>query len=409
MPTSRGMERANISNARTPIPAPCAKKWFETHYSFKDREGASSAHKRTVAGLVAGLGVPEGIGSFRERRESDGTVIVTFTPSDALLVGIWQENPIAQEHFARIHWGMSNTIAGKPCNEVPHRWIPTWDGFEDRPFHTTMLRWMGEPVVGRHLLVCDSLGIGDSLQFLAFLPTLKTALGLRRLTFFCRPALARLAAASGLADFVTSDAAIIRAEVFADINTDLWFFYGKRAPAPFLKPVEADRALWEQRLSELAPAPLIRVGLVWHGSPGGDRDRNLNPAQYACLSDIPGVRLFAVQKGPTEGAYTRIPGCVSLSADIGDMGDTAAILANLDLLISVDTSPVHLAGGMGVPTWVLLPRYHCPRWHAADRWYPSVRTYTAKQHGQWSDVLSTVRADLTALTTTALTTKEAAS
>jgi hypothetical protein len=367
------------------------KKWFETHYTFKDSDSA------TLASRCAGLAIPESIGCLKQRRESDGIVKVTFTPSDALLKSLWQEDPAAREHFARIHWELSNTIAEKPCNAFAHRWIPAWDGFQGRPFHTTRPRWMGEPLPGRHLLLCDSLGLGDSLQFLAFLPTLKESLGLRRLTFFCRPALVRLARASGLADFVSSDPATIYADVFADISTDLWYFHGKRAPVPFLKPVEADAAAWKARLAEMSPRPCFRVGLVWQGSVTGDQDRNVSPALYARLADIPGVQFFSVQKGPSEGAYRRIPGCISLSGDIHDMADTAAILANLDLLVTVDTSVAHLAGGMGVPTWVLLPPTHCPRWHAVDRWYPTVRTYIAKQEGQWGEVLRTVHADLITL------------
>jgi ADP-heptose:LPS heptosyltransferase len=113
------------------------------------------------------------------------------------------------------------------------------------------------------------------------------------------------------------------------------------------------------------------------------------------------VTFFSIQKGPTEGQALTPPvgmDVVSLSHQINDFEDTAAILCEVDLLISIDSSPVHLAGALGCPAWVMLPLLPDWRWlqHRADSpWYPSVRLFRQREWGRWDQVIDDVATALT--------------
>lgn len=149
-------------------------------------------------------------------------------------------------------------------------------------------------------------------------------------------------------------------------------------------------------------APL--VGLVWAGRPenGNDKRRSMTLADLAPLAQE-GITFLALQKGPAaEQAATPPPGMslLSLSDEIQDFDDTAAILSLIDTLISVDSSPVHLAGALGRPAWVLLPFMPCWRWllqRDDSPWYPSLRLFRQPAYGQWQAVIQNVALALKAL------------
>jgi hypothetical protein len=154
------------------------------------------------------------------------------------------------------------------------------------------------------------------------------------------------------------------------------------------------------------PKGYRRIGLIWAGRPTHNNDRNRTAllADLAAIGNVPGVALLALQKGPKTGQaggwYGRAP-LINLGAEIEDYDDTMAILANIERLVTVDTSVAHLAGAMGRPVWIMLP--FAPDWRWLLRrqdtpWYPSVRLFRQSTVRCWDDVLGAVA---TALTETA--------
>ncbi|MGF6571149.1 ADP-heptose:LPS heptosyltransferase [Paraburkholderia sp. GAS333] len=115
---------------------------------------------------------------------------------------------------------------------------------------------------------------------------------------------------------------------------------------------------------------------------------------------MPGVSFVSIQKGPAESQAASAPegmSLLSLSDGIRDFEDTAAILSLVDLLISVDSSPVHLAGAMGVPAWVMLPFVPDWRWlmgRTDTPWYPATRLFRQPKRGDWEGVMASMREEL---------------
>ncbi len=143
----------------------------------------------------------------------------------------------------------------------------------------------------------------------------------------------------------------------------------------------------------------LKVGLVWAGNPGHARDaaRSLDPLLLRPLADRPGIELYSIRKGEQDlSAFT--PGTIiDLGEQIGDFADTAAIVQNLDLVITVDTSVAHLAGAMGRPVWTMITALPDWRWGLtgeATPWYPSMRLFRQPAKDDWPSVINQVGAAL---------------
>jgi hypothetical protein len=147
------------------------------------------------------------------------------------------------------------------------------------------------------------------------------------------------------------------------------------------------------------------VGLVWKGSAGfeSDGDRSLASLELLAPLAASGARLVSLQKGAGEAEAQHPPPGMALT-DLGslmaDFADTAAIMASLDLVISVDTAAAHLAGALGIPCWVLLPDYRTDwRWLTGrddSPWYPAMRLFR-QAGGDWPAVIRRVAAELVAM------------
>jgi hypothetical protein len=178
------------------------------------------------------------------------------------------------------------------------------------------------------------------------------------------------------------------------------------ATVPYLRPDLARAAAFRRRLAGL---PGLKLGLVWAGEPRAhsstqssmDRRRSLSLAALAPLAAMPGVVFVSLQKGrAAEQARTPPPGMIlhDWTAELEDFAATAALMAALDLVISVDSAPVHLAGALGRPVW-LLNRFDSDfRWlpGAADAcpWYPTLRQFRQETPGDWNGVIARVTAAL---------------
>jgi tetratricopeptide (TPR) repeat protein len=256
---------------------------------------------------------------------------------------------------------------------------------------------------GRTILALHEDGFGDTLHFARYLPLLAKR-GARVLAGVPRPLIRLMRTVPGVTAVHDLD------EPLPDHDFQCPFFSLLRAfettpdtipaPIPYLRADPALTGAWNRRL----PTGAMRVGLVWAGQarpslPGFavlDGRRSMALAALAPLAAVPGVVFVSLQHGP-EAAQARTPPPGMVLADpmpaVTDFADTAAIVANLDLVISVDTSVVHLAGGLGKPVF-LLDRYdHCWRWlsgRADSPWYPAMRIFRQTRIGDWGPVLRDV-------------------
>jgi thioredoxin-like negative regulator of GroEL len=266
--------------------------------------------------------------------------------------------------------------------------------------------WEGEDPAGRTILVHDEGGFGDTLQFVRYAPLL--AKRGARVVLLVQPPLVRLLGRMpGLAGVVARGALLPPYDLHCPMLS-LPHGFGttlQTVPArvPYLQADVSKAACWRARLAEAGAG--FRVGLVWSGAArpnmppahAMDRRRSLPPACLAPLAGVPGVRFVSLQAGPV--AARPPPGLDLLDpmAECADFDDTAAVVAGLDLVISVDTAVAHLAGALGRPVW-LLSRYDaCWRWLRDRRdspWYPTLNLYQQAVPGAWAPVIEAVAAEL---------------
>ncbi|TSK04510.1 MAG: tetratricopeptide repeat protein [Geobacter sp.] len=255
--------------------------------------------------------------------------------------------------------------------------------------------WRGEDLCGRTILLQCEQGLGDTLQFVRYAPLVAERGG--RVVVRCQlPILKSLIArVPGVSAVCAPGEAIPPCELQVQLAS-LPHLFGTTLEAmppwrPYLIPDPRRAALWDLVLEEGAR---LRVGLVWRGGPL-PRNRACPFKEFALLADMDGVAFFSLQLG--EAPDPEILAAADLSPRIGDFDDSAAIVAGLDLLVTVDTAAAHLAGGMGAPVWLMLPHSCDWRWFA-DRddspWYPTMRIFRQERPGDWQGVLRRVRAGI---------------
>jgi tetratricopeptide (TPR) repeat protein len=295
-------------------------------------------------------------------------------------------------------------------------WAAGWEEYEWRfriggaaPLMppTRKPQWDGSALLSGTLLLIADQGFGDVIQFARYIPW--AAERCRDIAIAgsteVRPLLRQIAPAAR--QFVRwEDAPDFAA--YCPLS-GLPRLVGTRidnvpAPIPYLNADASRAAQWAQRLDGLVPPGFHRVGVIWAGRPTHNNDRNRSAllADFRPLANVTGVALLALQKGPKTGQagayYGRAP-LINIGAEIEDYDDTMAILDNLDLLVTVDTSVAHLAGAMGRPAWIMLPRAPDWRWlldRADTPWYPTVRLFRQTTARRWEDVAEAIAAELAA-------------
>ncbi|MBF0297036.1 MAG: tetratricopeptide repeat protein [Magnetococcales bacterium] len=266
-------------------------------------------------------------------------------------------------------------------------------------------RWQGEDLTGRSLVILPEQGIGDQLQFCRYAELLKTR-GARWITLVCDASLQALFATLTAADLVTPPDEPLAMH-------DFWTFpmscplHCKTTLAtipariPYLRPLPERLRAWSAT-GQLAG---LRVGLAWKGSAMNSNDaaRSLpGLATLAPLWSVPGVTFVSLQKGSGEEEARHPPAgqpLVNLAAGIREWADTAAVVAQLDLVIAIDSAIVHLAGALGRECWVLLPAWGTDwRWlreREDSPWYPQrLRLFRQDASEGWPEVVARVTAAL---------------
>ena len=315
----------------------------------------------------------------------------------------YQKALIRAPDLAEAHWNLSHALL------LIGRYEQGWREYEWRwrlPEHPAkpadLPEWRGEQLApGAPLLVYCEQGMGDAIQFFRFLPLVRQRVA--EVILACPPPLHSLFHASApegvrvvLEEQIPAVAAISACQASLLSLPYLLRITLNTLPAavPYLRPDEVSG----RRQADAVPRPekgVLRVGVVWQGNPQNRRhySKRCLPAELVLgrLAEVPGVRLFSLQKDREEPLPE---GVTDLAPRLQSFADTAALAEQLDLVISIDTAAVHLAGALARPTWLLLP-FVPPDWRwMLDRsdspWYPTVRIWRQREPGDWHDVLHRV-------------------
>ena len=259
--------------------------------------------------------------------------------------------------------------------------------------------WDGKSFKDRCLLVHDDQGLGDAIQFVRYLPLVKKLGGTVILEI-------RREILPLLAEFAGIDTLLERpSDGLSDVQFDYYIpllsipgRLGTRSDSipeniPYLFG-DADKcAVWKEKTK----SPGIKIGINWAGNKShvNDRNRSCSLDHFNWLQDISSISLFSLQipVSPAEETQLNKLGALNFGPQFNDFSDTAAVIENLDLVISVDTAVAHMAGAMGKPIWILLPFDPDWRWMltgSQSPWYPTARLFRQSQPGDWDGVMSAV-------------------
>jgi tetratricopeptide (TPR) repeat protein len=259
--------------------------------------------------------------------------------------------------------------------------------------------WDGSPLAGRSLMVLAEQGLGDTLHFIRYLDVLKSYEGTVYVDVHAE--LAPLLRASGFTGVIARPAELPRCDYRIPLlslprvlGTTLETIPRR---VPYLAADPRSLKLWRSRVPS---TEIFKVGIVWQGNPEYmfDHWRSIPLAEFAPLSKIAGVQWFSLQKGAAAKQVTSAPlPLVDWAPALETFLDTAAAICNLDLVITCDTAVAHLAGGLGLPVWLALPKPAEWRW-LTDRsdspWYPTMRLFRQPRRGDWASVFAEMAGEL---------------
>jgi tetratricopeptide (TPR) repeat protein len=273
----------------------------------------------------------------------------------------------------------------------------------------TRPRWDGGPLHGRTILVWSEQGLGDSMQFIRYCAPVKQRGG--TVIFQCPDYLMPLLRTCPFPDRVVAeedpapqyDVQVPVLSLPGLLGTTL-----ENVPAdvPYLHPEPERVARWAERL---AVVPGFKVGIEWQGNPyhQWDQHRSVSLERFAALAAVEGVQLVSLQRVHGAEQLRASAGRISvleLGEEVDPPGaaflDTAAVMRNLDLVITVDTAAAHLAGALAVPVWVAVSAISDWRWMTGrddSPWYPTMRLFRQKNLGDWDEVFSRMAAELATL------------
>ncbi len=310
--------------------------------------------------------------------------------------------------YAQAHWNLSLT------NLLSGNYLEGWKGYRWRrnadlkiltDYHKNgKSRWDGSSFENKTLLVHYEQGLGDNIQFVRYLPMVKERGG-TVVYETLKPLIGLFKGFPGVDEIVEyrkDEKLSLHYDVYSSLM-DMPNIFGTTvetipAGVPYIHADPAKVEYWRKKLS----GDDLKVGIVWAGSPehGNDRYRSCSLKCFASLAEIEGVQLYGLQKGQAAGQmdeYADTIKVTNISKDFNDLTDTAAAIENLDLVISVDTSVLHLSGAIGKCTWALLP--YAPEWRWMlyrndSPWYPTMRLFRQANWSDWAAVFQHVAEEL---------------
>ncbi len=276
-------------------------------------------------------------------------------------------------------WRVSDEVlrarGGTPCWHLPRheQWV-----------------WDGSPLADRRVLVRCYHGLGDTLQFIRFVPRLRAA----EVIVWAQPTLLRLLESAPGIDRLLS---LHDGAPDADYDVDVEVMELAHAVRATSRDVGAGVPYLHVPPAPLPRAGRLAVGVVWECGDWDREKRSIPFAQLAPLADVAGVALHVLQRGP--GLAARDAG-FGVDAGSDDVYEAARMMRALDLVVTIDSMPAHLAGALGVPVWTLLPHDADWRWMEGREdspWYPTMRLFRQPAPGAWAPVVARVAEELARL------------
>jgi tetratricopeptide (TPR) repeat protein len=266
--------------------------------------------------------------------------------------------------------------------------------------------WDGTPLGGRTILLHMEQGLGDMIHFIRYASLVHQAGG--RVIVECPGFMIPLfSSCPGIHELVAEGSPL------PDFDTHCPILSLPRLLGTTLETIPAqvpylfaDEGLIEHWRQQLSPFRAFKVGIIWQGNPHHrwDRHRSVPLTQFEPLARLAAVELFSLQWGPGKDQLRSVADRFSvhqlaeeLNATTGAFMDTAAVMVNLDLVITVDTAAAHLAGALGVPVWVALSTLLDWRWlygREDSPWYPTMRLFQQTQMDNWAPVLDRMAAEI---------------
>jgi tetratricopeptide (TPR) repeat protein len=375
----------------------CAPGSADAHYNLAgvllERDRYDDADRAFAEALRLRTDFPEawvnrGIG--HQLNERGGEAIAAFRRAIAL-----------RPAFAEAHLNLAVGLLQEGAYHEgwqEYEWrFRTADGRNPRQY-ATITEWDGGSVAGKALLVYQEQGLGDFLQCVRFIPELASRGA--RVVVACQPSMhSLLASVPGIAQTVAPNDRVDGIDLVCPVFSLPRIFQitvetipGK---VPYLDAAADSIDRWRRRLP--CDPDAVQVGIAWTGNPGhsNNRRRSLPEEALGVLLDIPGVMFHSLHTGAQDGGG--IPAMHRYDGQLEDLAEVAALMRALDLVITVDTSFVHLAGGLGVPVWLLLNFGGDWRWmrgRSNSPWYPTLRIFRQPRPGAWPAVLAEVRSAL---------------
>lgn len=265
--------------------------------------------------------------------------------------------------------------------------------------------WDGSPLAGTTILLHAEQGLGDTIQFARYAAVARQRGG--RVVLACQRALMPLLRhAAGVDELAALGGPVPACDVHAPLMSLPHILGTKVDSVPVPIPyIEVDSQLVEKWRGELASIAGLKVGIAWQGSPAFrfDRYRSIPLEEFAPLAAVPGVTLVSLQKGFGSEQIDDLEGRFEI-VDLGPrldesaaFQDTAAVMKNLDLVITSDSAAPHLAGALGVPVWLATPMSPDWRWLLGrddSPWYPTMRLFRQNRRGEWGPVFQRMAAAL---------------
>jgi tetratricopeptide (TPR) repeat protein len=314
---------------------------------------------------------------------------------------------LLQPNYASAHWNRSLALlqAGKyELGWKEYEWRWKRKNAAPRPFRQPM--WDGVPLDGRTILLWCEQGLGDAIQFVRYVKLVKESGG--QIILECPGILTALfQTIPGVDKLVAEGEELPTFEVHAPLLSLPAIFCTTLNSVPRQVPyLTSDPTRVERWRTQLKVIEGFKVGIAWQGNPRHryDRYRSIPVAQFARLAAVPGVRLVSLQKGQGTEQLSSLGGRFDV-VDFGDeldqdsaFVDTAAIICNLDLVVTTDTATAHVAGALGAPVWLALSTVVDWRWllnRDDTPWYPSMRLFRQQRLGDWEAVFERMATELT--------------
>ncbi len=362
-----------------------------------DIEAAADCYRRALELKPDFAEAHSNLGAMLERQGDPGQAIVCYRRA----IEFMPEH--VEAHFNLAHALLQTGHFAEGWLEYEWRWKQA--GISEPAPVPLRPRWTGSALAGRTILLRSEQGMGDHLHFVRYAELLKQRGAM--VAVECPPPVASLlATCSGVDRVVAAGQPLGDFDVYLPLlsvprilETSLDNIPGE---VPYLRPNAQLIEIWKE---QLAGDGAFRIGIAWQGSATHKLNhiRSIPLAYFAGIVRMPGVRAYSLQMGPGREQLAAVAEhwpVIDLGDRLGDFENTAAIVQNLDLVITCDSAPAHLAGALGSRVWVALSFGPDWRW-MLDRtdspWYPTMRLFRQSQPGDWQGVFQRIETELAAL------------